>query len=86
VEAVDADELDKLRALDTQVMDQGVAETNEALNILKEEVTPPICASDVNQQVAILHLDILYFPIDSCSLIEVLRIQCRAHLCLGQLN
>lgn len=40
VEAVDADELDKVRALDTQVMDQGVAETNEALNILKEEVTP----------------------------------------------
>lgn len=37
---MDADELDKVRALDTQVMDQGVAETNEALNILKEEVTP----------------------------------------------
>ncbi|EIE18215.1 hypothetical protein COCSUDRAFT_60416 [Coccomyxa subellipsoidea C-169] len=38
VEAVDADELDKVRALDTQVMDQGVADTNEALDVLKQQL------------------------------------------------
>ena len=39
MEAVDADELDKVRALDTQVMDQGVADSNEALDVLKQQVS-----------------------------------------------
>lgn len=38
MEEVDVDELDKVRALDQGVMDQGVSDTNEIFDHLNEEV------------------------------------------------